>query len=55
METIHKSNLAIALYECIKLHEKSEKEQGYSGNSGFTAGLKESLKALQENNLKIQY
>jgi len=44
---VHQSNLTAALWIAIQERERVEKSQGYTGDSGFTAGLRETLKHVQ--------
>lgn len=45
---VYKSNLLMALRIAIKDQEKREKDAGYTGDSGYLAGLRETFKHIQE-------
>lgn len=44
---VHKSNILMALRVAIKDQEKREKDAGYTGDSGFLAGLRETFTHIQ--------
>lgn len=50
-----RSNLMLALHIAIEEREKYEKSLGFTGDSAFTAGLRESLQELKQGNLTIKY
>lgn len=45
---VYQSNLLMALRVAIIDQEKREKEAGYTGDSGFLAGLRETFKHIQQ-------
>lgn len=46
MVTMYRSNLASALHVAIEERRKVEKQYGYTGDSGFVAGLVQILDAI---------
>lgn len=44
---VHKENLAAALRVAINAREEAEKRAGYTGDSGFVAGLRDVLKHIE--------
>lgn len=45
---VYQSNLLMALRVAIKDQEKREKEAGYTGDSSFLAGLRETFNHIQQ-------
>lgn len=48
-------NLSIALITTIRERAKAEKELGYTSDSGYLAGLKKNLEAVENGTLQIKY
>lgn len=46
---VHQSNLLMAPRVTIKDQEKREKDDGYTGNSDFLAGLRETFDHIQKS------